>query len=71
MLVNTKPEVTTRGNLNNRDGQPDSTPVDKYHFIGLKKAFDFTVKLNYGGPLYQNLKGRGVYKVRWLPLSVT
>ena len=54
MLVNTKPEVTTRENLNYREGQPESTPVDKSYFNELKKAFDVTLNSNSKGPFDMN-----------------
>ena len=50
----------TRGSFNNREGQTDSTPVDKYHFTWTKKGVRFTLNLNYKGPLYMNIEGRGV-----------
>ena len=43
----------TRGNLNNREGQTDSTPVVKYNLLELKKAFDVTLNFdNRGGLIY-------------------
>ena len=48
-----------RDNLNNREGQTDSTPVDKYFLIGLQKAFDVSLIFNYRGPLYINIEGGG------------
>ena len=42
----------TRDNLNNREGQTDSTPVDKYNcLIVLQKAFDVTLYLNQRVPV--------------------
>ena len=38
-----------RENLNSREGQPDSTPVDKYEFTWILKAIDVTLNFNYRG----------------------
>ena len=40
-----------RENLNSREGQPDSTPVDKYEFTWILKLIDVTLNFNYRGPL--------------------
>ena len=49
--------------------------VENINLLGLHKAFDVTLNLDYRGPLYMIIEGRGVYKetalsVRWLSLSV-
>ena len=41
----------TKENLNKRERQPDSTPVDKYYHTWSTKAFDETPNFNYKGPL--------------------
>ena len=55
----------TRGNLNNREGQTDSTPVVKYNLLGLKKAFDVTLNFDglYRGPFFTIIEGQGAYKM--------
>ena len=41
-----------RDNVNNREGQPDSTPVGKYHFTWTTKGVRYyVVNFNYRGPL--------------------
>ena len=39
MLVN-RAGCCKRENLNSGERQTESTPVDKYHLLGLQKAFD-------------------------------
>ena len=50
-------------NLNNREGQPDSSPVDRYYFtfIRLQNAFDGTLQFKYKGPLFMNIE-----HTRWI-----
>ena len=39
-----------RDNLNTRAGKKIETPVDKYLFTEIHKAFDVTLNFNYRGP---------------------
>ena len=52
-LINT---ATIRENLNKREGQTDSTPVD--FFTWTLRSFDIIKKFNYRGPLQMNIEDR-------------
>ena len=61
----------TRENLDNREGQTDCRPVDKYHFTWTTKGVRCYLKFRLWRAF---IEGRGVYKVttisvRWVPLS--
>ena len=56
-LVQTGPQANnillhqhiTKENINNRVGQPDISPANKYYFFGIKKSFDGTLNFDYEG----------------------
>ena len=65
-FIKKKGSNTIKENIDNREGQTDSTPVHKYILLGVQKAFDVITHFRYGAPLYMNIEGRGFYYKRLL-----
>ena len=61
--------MKTKENLNDREGQPEITPIGKSdYFIGLQKAF--AVTLNYRDTLFMICSEKGVYLGSYKNLQV-